>query len=650
MNIFLNIAASVSLIAIASIPAAQAQDGSTQTSAATKLLPIEVFGALPTLSEPELSPDGSRLAAKIVVDGQLYLAIVPLSVSGEQVSLVKLSEDIDIYGWDWVNDDWLVLTVATKVRRNLDMIKITRLIGVKRDGSEVNLMGWHRLGRYGSNILYIPRDGSTKILFAGQTGYEKRMDFYFSVLEGDVATGKTKVTVAPYEDVYDWYADKKGNVRLGIGNNWYSGSQRLLYREPGQSGFKTVARSNLKAEDGLVVPQIFLPGRDAAIAFSDHEGFTRAYEISLPDMKIGKEVFKVDNFDIETFYSNTDGTAPIGYGFTDTKYNVKWVDPEMAGIQSTLDGLFGAGEAYIVSWNNDKTKFIVLAGNEAQAGTYYLYDPATQLTTRLGFVNNVLKDVRLASMKTITYKARDGLEIPAVLTLPKDRKAKNLPAIIMPHGGPAARDSESWDWWVQMLVNRGYAVIQPNYRGSTGYGTKFEKLGDGEWGLKMQDDLNDARQWMVDQGIADPGRICMVGGSYGGYAAMRAAQRDGKLYKCAVSFAGVSDMENQADYDRQFLYGKRWNQNLQKKAPDYNLISPVKHASEFGAPILLVHGKEDQRVPVKQSQEMAEQLKSAGKTYEYVEQKEGDHHFSREEDRVQFLKLMDGFLKKYNPA
>ena len=253
-------------------------------------------------------------------------------------------------------------------------------------------------------------------------------------------------------------------------------------------------------------------------------------------------------------------------------------------------------------------------------------------------------------MKTITYNAADGLEIPAVLTLPKGVEARNLPAIVMPHGGPAARDSESWDWLVQMLANRGYAVIQPNYRGSTGYGTKFERLGDGEWGLKMQDDLNDARKWMVDQGIADPNRICMMGGSYGGYAAMRAAQRDGNLYKCAISFAGVSDMENQADYDRQFLYGKRWNQNLQRKAPDFNAISPVKHAAQFGAPILLVHGKDDKRVPVKQSREMAEQLKKAGKTYVYVEQPEGDHFFSREEDRVQFLKLMDDFLKKYNPA
>ena len=369
---FTNIAACC--LGFASISGAQAQDDNTDVSmkkAVPAQLSAEIFGALPTLSEPELSPDGKRLAAKIMVDGELYLGVVPLSVSGEQISLIKLGDEVDVYGWDWVNDDWLVLRVGTDIKRDLDTIKITRLIGVKRDGSEVNLMGWHRLGRYGSDILYIPHDGSTKILFAGQTGYEKRMDFYFSVLEGDVATGKTKVTVAPYENVFDWYADGQGNIRLGIGNDWQSGSQRLLYREPGDSGFKTVSRNSLKSEESLIIPQIFLPGQDSAIAFSDHEGFTRAYEISLPDMTIGKQVFEVPHYDIETFSSNRDGTAALGYGYTDTRYEMKWIDSDMAALQSTLDGLFGTGEARIVSWNGDKSKFIVRAGSAAQAGTYY---------------------------------------------------------------------------------------------------------------------------------------------------------------------------------------------------------------------------------------------------------------------------------------
>ena len=250
----------------------------------------------------------------------------------------------------------------------------------------------------------------------------------------------------------------------------------------------------------------------------------------------------------------------------------------------------------------------------------------------------------------VSYPARDGTSIEAVLTLPREREPKNLPVFIMPHGGPFERDEESYDWWTQYLAELGYAVIQPNYRGSSGYGRDFSALGEGEWGLKMQDDLNDALAWAGKQGIVDPKRACVIGASYGGYAAMRAAQRDGALYRCAVSYAGVSDLGALARYDSSFLGGdlrKKW---LRKQAPDFRAVSPRFYASAFSAPILIAHGVEDKRVPVRQSRMMADELKHAGKRYEYLEQPLGDHHFSRAEDRLQFLKAMKAFLDKYNPG
>ena len=267
-----------------------------------------------------------------------------------------------------------------------------------------------------------------------------------------------------------------------------------------------------------------------------------------------------------------------------------------------------------------------------------------------GKANSTYGGRPFAPVKSVRYNARDGLSIEAVVTLPAGREARNLPLILLPHGGPSARDDESWDWMAQFLANRGYAVIQPNYRGSTGYGTAFEEKGQGQWGLAMQDDLNDAVDWMVQQGMADPKRVCIVGGSYGGYAAMRGAQRDGGRFRCAISYAGVSDISWMISYNSQFLNSNRTKAWYKTQVPDLKSVSPINYASAFSTPILLMHGKMDRRVPVKQSREMAEKLKAAGKTYRYVEQPKGDHFFSRQEDRLQFLQEMEAFLKQYNPA
>jgi dipeptidyl aminopeptidase/acylaminoacyl peptidase len=265
-------------------------------------------------------------------------------------------------------------------------------------------------------------------------------------------------------------------------------------------------------------------------------------------------------------------------------------------------------------------------------------------------LNETLGNKPLSPVRTITYKARDGVEMSGVLTLPKGREAKDLPMILMPHGGPQARDAEDWDWWVQFLASRGYAVLQPNYRGSTGFGTKFLKMGEGQWGLKMQDDLIDAVNWAAKQGIADPRRVCIVGASYGGYAALRAAQRDKGVYRCAVSYAGVSDLNGMLKYDGSFLNGGSARDMWHRQTPDLKAVSPINFPADFSTPILIMHGKVDQRVPVKQSREMVEKLKVAGATYRYVEQPLGDHHFTREADRLQFLEELEAFLTKYNPS
>jgi dipeptidyl aminopeptidase/acylaminoacyl peptidase len=438
---------------------------------------------------------------------------------------------------------------------------------------------------------------------------------------------------------------------LGYGYNDQSRTSRLLYRPGGKGSFTEIDRAEAKKDEALTFPALFLAAPDQALTFDDSDGFEAVYELDVKTLKRGKRIFGVIGYDVGSLITSPSGDAMIGVRVSENSDKTYWLDPEMATVQKNLDQAVGAGNAKIVSWDRQMIQLLVKVGGPSQAGGYYTYNAKIGgVLSRLAFINPNLANRKFSPVTAITYKARDGLDIPAILTLPKDRPAKNLPLIVLPHGGPGARDVESWDWWVQFLAWRGYAVIQPNYRGSTGLGKAFRDKGEGEWGLKMQDDLNDAITHLAKQGIADPKRVCMADASYGGYAALRAAQRDGALYRCAISYAGVANVAAMSRYDQRTISGNSARAYWKESAPHSAEVSPVRNAKDFSAPVLIMHGKNDLRVPVSQSREMADKLKSAGKTYRYVEQPLGDHYFSRAEDRLQFLNEMDAFLAKYNPS
>jgi dipeptidyl aminopeptidase/acylaminoacyl peptidase len=247
------------------------------------------------------------------------------------------------------------------------------------------------------------------------------------------------------------------------------------------------------------------------------------YKLDLKTMTLGERVFGLNGYDIGGMWSDPKDSRLLGVSVTENAPRIHWVDPELADFQAGLDKAVGERRATIVSFNRDRTVFLIHLGGPERPGTFHVMSVGDGKLQRIAHVNERIGGARLNPVKTIRYKARDGLEIPAVLTLPRSRPAKALPVIVLPHGGPFARDAEDWDWWSQFLAERGYAVVQPNYRGSSGFGTAFAEKGQGQWGLAMQDDLNDALAHLVKEGIADRKRACMVGASYGGYAAMRAA-------------------------------------------------------------------------------------------------------------------------------
>ena len=631
------------------IPAAAADVAQAAAAPAAAPRSAEDFAALPLMDRPELSPDGTKLAALVAANGKQFFAILPLTAEGAAKLLPTDGKDVN--WWSWVNDEWLVLGIGGTDQVEGQDFYITRAIGVKADASKVVPIAFDEAAQNADDVIWIANDGSTRIRLALQKSvYVSDEGFWPEVIEVDVASGKSKRVLRPHPGVAQWYADAAGHVRIGIGHAAEGRSSRLLYRQDDDKSFKVVDKANSRKGQSLLLPTLFLPEPGQALAVDDKDGYDALYKLDLKTMTLGERVFGLDRYDIDGIVRDTKDSRLLGVAVTEDERRMHWMDAELASLQAELDKAVGDRRARIVSFNRARTVYLVHLGGPDRPGSYHVMSAGDGKLQRLAPVNERIGAAKLNPVKTIRYKARDGLEIPAVLTLPRSRPARGLPVVVMPHGGPFARDAEDWDWWSQFLAERGYAVIQPNYRGSSGYGTAFAEKGQGQWGLAMQDDLNDALAHLVKEGVADPKRACMVGASYGGYAAMRAAQRDGGLYRCAVSFAGISDMPALLRYDKGFLNSGRAVDWLREQAPDLKGVSPINHAQDFSIPILLVHGKEDRRVPIKQSRELAEKLKKAGKDVRYVEQKLGDHHFSRQEDRLQFLTELEAFLKQHNPA
>jgi dipeptidyl aminopeptidase/acylaminoacyl peptidase len=344
----------------------------------------------------------------------------------------------------------------------------------------------------------------------------------------------------------------------------------------------------------------------------------------------------------------------MGYVGDDTHYH--FIDKELQAGWDWTVRVFGFQRVELVSISADHSRLLVRVQGSKSGFAYYLSDIKEHLTKTIGAVFEGVTQV--ADMRAIKYKAADGLEIPAYLTLPPDRPAKDLPVIVFPHGGPQARDNLGFDWWAQAMAMQGYAVLQPNYRGSS-LDKKFIEAGYGQWGRKMQTDLSDGLSYLATQGIVDPKRACIVGASYGGYAALAGVTLQSGIYRCAVAVSAVSDPANFMRWvGRKESYGEKtgqryWERFLGVDDPSdkrLDAISPLKHIDQLTVPMLLIHGRDDTTVPYDQSLDVAKVMKKAGRTVELVTLDREDHYFSHSATRLQMLQTSMDLLEKYNPV
>ncbi|WP_233503376.1 alpha/beta hydrolase family protein [Sphingomonas psychrotolerans] len=607
-------------------------------SAARDVSPVDaaIYFTPPAIEDATLSPDGLRVAARALVDGRPVLAVYDLSGAAPAVRPVALPEEERLEWHGWLGPRRLLVSLLRQ-----GAAPSARFVTIDLDTGKRSQLGAVRPVEAGDEVIHIAADGSFLLLKSMVPDKPTP-----GVYRLDLASGAVTLAVAPREHVWNWYADSAGVIRAGLATqgkrSW------LLYRKNEQDSFSRPTRG----AGGLAGADRFVPirGSDRGYALAQTAaGRIGLYAYDFGKGRLGGLLYEDPQADLEGFQTGSDGRL-LGVNAAG-RSATHWLDPAMAQRQTRVDSVLPGRANRVISSSADQTRSLVFSESAGDPGAFYLYGEGR--ATLVAAVSPALTNKRGAEMQPVQYRARDGLEISGYLTLPAGRAASGLPLIVMPHGGPFARDSWGYDPWVQYLADRGYAVLQPNYRGSTGYGRSFVEKGNGEWGRGMQRDIDDGVDWLAAQGLADPRRVCIMGASYGGYAAMWAATDPSPRYRCAISFAGISDVAAQLAYDRK-TFDERdyraWKSRIQGRAPSLDALSPIARVDALHMPILIAHGTADDTVPGDQSVRFHEALTRRGRAHDYVAYADQGHTLEGPGDNADFLTRVGKFLEAHNPA
>lgn len=623
--------------------------------------PTSWFRRVPSLAQPELSPDGNKLIVRLSRSGKQYLAWIDLTATNRTPVLIAEMEeyrdagDKTIGSVQWVGNNTVVLETASREILFGQRTDLTRLVAYDLATRRRTELAWDGAGGGASDILHTDHVGG-KILLQ-RDGFRNGSFTRPEVVEVDVATGRFTYVVRDNPVIGGWAADANGVVRLGFGYDADSGRRRIVYRRNAGDQFRTIFNeADPSFTDAGLNPQWIDPDSDMAIVRDNKSGFAKLYRVNLATLDYGEPIFESAGYDVGNIVGSFSGSKVLGYSVIEQRERVQWVDPLRQELENVLEESFGDGNVTIESSNEAETKFVISVGAANQGGAFYLFD--TQ-SGRLSMLGNRWQHVGMTEMNPVSafrYRASDGVEIEAIMTMPRHRRATTgLPMVILTHGGPfGPRDEIRYDGWSQALAEMGYVVVQPNYRGSGGYGANFIKMGrDNGFGLRMQDDLDDVITHLAAQGTIDPGRVCMMGWSYGGYASARAAQRNPDKYRCTIAGAGVYDLAAMREYDSRYL-GSFGSGYLSKGAAELSSVSPTRNTEGRWAPILVVHGVRDARVPIDQARGLVSRLrgsgKRAGEEFDYIEQPQNTHNLNYDDVWVEWLEGAERWLTRYNPA
>ena len=613
-------------------------------------LPISAYGNLPSISNVKLSPSSDSIAMVQNLDGELIL-IVYNFLSKERQAILKADNiGVTLNWYTWGNDDILLISAASTSKQRLAKYTSTRLykfdlstdkklkllIKPRKVKNEIN-------AQFQDNIISLMPAQPDKILMA--IGFE--LANKPSLYEVNIRTNRRSRVKRAKTYIEDWVADQQGRARISYQIDETKVSYKLF-------------DTNGKIDRDLWSYEIFEKEVVHVLGFdldpntlyirALHQGRYAVFKVNLQDEALTRElVYADDKYDVDgsLIYSPKTGTV-VGLSHEGDNDNKVYWDDEYIAFKKALNKALPDSDNTIISMSQDLNKYVIYSSSKTNAGDYLLGDRRIKSLIFFATLYPKINETNYASKQLVHYKARDGLEIEGYLTKPiNSKKSKKLPAIIFPHGGPMARDYAGFDYWAELFANRGYVVFQPNFRGSSGYGYDFEMAAIEGWGQAMQDDLQDATQWLIDQDIVDADRVCIGGASYGGYAALMAAVKHGESFKCAASFAGVSDLERIVRDARYFTHKEVVRKQFGTDSDKLEAVSPVNFAKQINIPILLIHGTDDKVVPVKHSREMADELEDYDKDVRYVEIEDANHHLSVQAHRIKTLEEMVNFFDEH---
>ena len=600
----------------------------------TRLIPMEDFFKNPEKTSVQISPNGEYLSWMEPWESRMNVHVKNMK-TGEIKRLTSATKR-SIYWYIWASDERLVYIMDKGGDEN------TRLYGVDLDGS--NLIDFTPFEKVKCDIVDDLEDDPKHIIFQ----MNKRNPEIFDIYRLNIVSGEMTEIAENPGNISSWITDHDGKLRLATTTDGVNTG--ILYRETEESEWKEIASYNFKESSA----PLFFTFDNKSIYVSSNMGRDKSaiFEYDLSTGKEGKLIFEHPEVDVHYLMHSKKRKVITGAYYVTDKRHFHFFDDIREKIQNFMDEKFPEYENGVTSFNKDETKCVFYSGSDRTYGTYYYLDLITWEITKLFDLAPWLKEEEMSEMKPIEYTSRDGLKIHGYLTLPIGIEHKNLPIIINPHGGPWARDQWGFNPEIQFLANRGYAVLQMNFRGSTGYGRKFLELSYKQWGLTMQEDITDAVNWAIEKGIADPKKVAIYGGSYGGYATLMGIVKDPDLYAAAVDYVGVSNM---------FTFMKTippyWNQMremLYEMAGDpvkdkelFEATSPALNADKIKTPLFVVQGANDPRVNINESDQMVDALKKRGVEVEYMVKDNEGHGFYNEENKFDFYRAMEKFLKKH---
>ncbi len=616
---------------------------------------LAIYGQLPNIESVEISPDGTKLAVIVTNGDKRYLVI--RQVSGGAVLKTIIVGAAKLRGVEWAGPNHVLLMTSqtTEVfglegpRREYMMALDYNIVtgqqtALLRDQPEsMNVViGWP-----------MPRmiDGRPVVFVEGVHFVNDRGRDTLYRIDLD-ARATRMLDFGADENTDGWLVNAAGQPV----------AQSLYDQEKGRWSLKVKVGAGWRKIDEAQSPMgsyglsgFGRDGQSVLVWRTDEKNndFLREYHAD------GQHEDLPQDLNLTGLIHDPDTLSLLGgYQLKGDDLRYTFFDPASQKSWNAVVKAFGSDKVTLSSWSRDRRKVVVLVDSKTEGPAYALVDLDAHKADFLGQVYKDLMPETISPVRSVRYKAADGTEITGYLPLPLGKDPKNLPLIVLPHGGPEGRDEPGFDWWSQAMASRGYAVLQPNFRGSEGFGWKFIEAGFGEWGRKMQTDLSDGVRDLAKQGIIDPKRVCIVGASYGGYAALAGATLDKGVYRCAVSVAGPADLKKFLQTVREVhnnevsatqRYWLRFMGADGIKDPDLAALSPARLADKVDIPLLLIHGKDDTVVRYDQSQAMADAMKRAGKPISFVTLESEDHWLSRGATRLKMLTETVAFVEKNNP-